>query len=41
MKPFMIMELSEMIVLDTHIWVNWIVGGNGALPQSVVNAKCD
>lgn len=27
-----------MIVLDTHIWVNWIVGGNGALPQSVVNA---
>jgi PIN domain nuclease of toxin-antitoxin system len=27
-----------MIVLDTHIWVNWIVGGNNALPKAVVAA---
>lgn len=27
-----------MIVLDTHIWVNWIIGGNAVLPLSLVNA---
>lgn len=27
-----------MIVLDTHIWVNWILGGNAALTPVVVDA---
>jgi len=27
-----------MIVLDTHIWVDWVIGGEAALPRSVVNA---
>jgi PIN domain nuclease of toxin-antitoxin system len=27
-----------MIVLDTHIWVNWIVGGDAALPASIMSA---
>jgi len=27
-----------MIVLDTHIWVNWIVNGNQALSEPVINA---
>ena len=27
-----------MIVLDTHIWVNWIVNGNPALSEPVINA---
>jgi hypothetical protein len=25
-----------MIVLDTHIWVNWILGGDAALSPAVV-----
>lgn len=27
-----------MIVLDTHIWVNWILGGAAALPPTVIAA---
>jgi len=27
-----------MIVLDTHIWVDWIIGGAAALPNAIVNA---
>lgn len=27
-----------MIVLDTHIWVNWILGGEAALTPSIVDA---
>jgi len=27
-----------MIVLDTHIWVNWIINGNKALSEPVINA---
>ncbi len=27
-----------MIVLDTHIWVNWILGGDTALAPAVVDA---
>lgn len=27
-----------MIVLDTHIWVNWILGGDAALTPAVVQA---
>ncbi len=27
-----------MIVLDTHIWINWIINGNHALSEPVVNA---
>ena len=27
-----------MIVLDTHIWVNWIIGGNDVLLRLVVAA---
>jgi len=27
-----------MIILDTHIWVNWIIGGNTALSPAVVDA---
>lgn len=27
-----------MIVLDTHIWVNWILGGDAALSPAVVVA---
>ena len=27
-----------MIVLDTHIWVNWILGGDAALSPAVVAA---
>lgn len=27
-----------MIVLDTHIWVNWIIGGDTSLPKTVVDA---
>jgi PIN domain nuclease of toxin-antitoxin system len=27
-----------MIVLDTHIWVNWILGGNSALTPEIVMA---
>jgi PIN domain nuclease of toxin-antitoxin system len=27
-----------MIVLDTHIWVNWILGGDAALTPAVVDA---
>jgi hypothetical protein len=27
-----------MIVLDTHIWVNWILGGDSALSPEIVFA---
>jgi hypothetical protein len=27
-----------MIVLDTHIWVKWIIDGNPALSETIVNA---
>ena len=27
-----------MIVLDTHIWVNWILGGEAALTPAIVSA---
>jgi PIN domain nuclease of toxin-antitoxin system len=27
-----------MILLDTHIWVNWILKGDAALPPAVVDA---
>ncbi len=27
-----------MIVLDTHIWVNWILGGDTALSPAIVDA---
>ena len=27
-----------MIILDTHIWVNWILGGDAALTPTIVNA---
>ncbi len=27
-----------MILLDTHVWVNWIVKGNSSLSPAVVNA---
>ncbi len=27
-----------MIVLDTHIWVKWIIDGDSALPETMVNA---
>lgn len=27
-----------MIILDTHIWVNWILLGEASLPQAVLNA---
>jgi len=27
-----------MYVLDTHIWVNWILGGDTALTPDVVDA---
>jgi len=27
-----------MIILDTHIWVNWILGGDAALTPAIVNA---
>ncbi len=27
-----------MIVLDTHIWVNWIVNGNSSLSEPIVDA---
>jgi len=27
-----------MIVLDTHIWVTWIINGNSALSDAIVNA---
>jgi len=27
-----------MIVLDTHIWVNWILGGDAVLTPAVVDA---
>ncbi len=27
-----------MIILDTHIWVNWILGGEAALPLAIVDA---
>jgi PIN domain nuclease of toxin-antitoxin system len=27
-----------MIVLDTHIWVNWILGGESALTPAIVDA---
>jgi PIN domain nuclease of toxin-antitoxin system len=27
-----------MIVLDTHVWVNWIMGGDAALTPAVVDA---
>jgi len=27
-----------MILLDTHIWVNWILKGDAALPTAVVDA---
>ena len=27
-----------MIVLDTHIWVNWILGGEAALTPAIVDA---
>jgi PIN domain nuclease of toxin-antitoxin system len=29
---------AEVIVLDTHIWVNWILRGEAALPNSIVAA---
>jgi len=32
------MELCKMILLDTHIWVNWILKGDAALPPVVVDA---
>ena len=27
-----------MIVLDTHIWVDWIIGGATALPKAIFHA---
>lgn len=27
-----------MIILDTHIWVNWILGGEAVLPPAIVDA---
>jgi len=27
-----------VIILDTHIWVNWILLGEASLPQAVLNA---
>jgi PIN domain nuclease of toxin-antitoxin system len=27
-----------MIILDTHIWVNWILGGYAAITPTIVNA---
>ena len=27
-----------MIVLDTHIWVNWILGGEAALTPAIIEA---
>jgi PIN domain nuclease of toxin-antitoxin system len=27
-----------MIILDTHIWVNWILGGDTALTPTIVYA---
>jgi PIN domain nuclease of toxin-antitoxin system len=27
-----------MNVLDTHIWVKWIIDGNPALSETIVNA---
>ena len=27
-----------MIILDTHIWVNWILGGEAALHPAIVDA---
>ncbi len=27
-----------MIVLDTHVWVKWIINGNSALSETIVNA---
>lgn len=27
-----------MIVLDTHVWVTWIINGNSALSETIVNA---
>jgi len=27
-----------MIILDTHIWVNWIVGGEAALSPAITEA---
>jgi PIN domain nuclease of toxin-antitoxin system len=27
-----------MIVLDTHVWIKWIINGDSALTKSVVNA---
>ena len=27
-----------MIVLDTHIWVKWIINGNQDLSEKIVNA---
>ena len=27
-----------MIVLDTYIWVNWILGGEAALTPAIVEA---
>jgi PIN domain nuclease of toxin-antitoxin system len=32
------MELPDMIVLDTHIWVTWIINGNRALSEAIVKA---
>jgi len=30
--------VPELIILDTHIWVNWIVLGDAALPRAVSSA---
>jgi len=32
------MELRTMIVLDTHIWVNWILVGEAGLTPAIVDA---
>jgi len=36
-----ILELPAMIVLDTHIWVDWVINGEAALPRFVVNDSRD
>ena len=32
------MGLYPMILLDTHIWVNWIIYGDGSLSPNIVHA---
>ena len=38
MWDFLPTAFSRMIVLDTHIWVNWILCGDAALTLAVVGA---